>query len=160
MENNEKVKVISMTTGRVSVKSPELHFARQWMKKGSSVMIDRTVLEELMYDNGFKYMIDTGMLYIEDLQTKKDLGLEPEDAKAPVNIIILTDRDMRYYMVSMPFADFKEKVSALSYEQIQSLADYAIANRLGDIDKTNFIKKICGKDIIKAIQLNDADKEE
>jgi uncharacterized protein Smg (DUF494 family) len=160
MENKEKVKVVSMTTGRVGVHSPELHFSRQWMKKGSSVMIDREILEELMYDNGFKYMIDTGMLYIEDMEVKKDLGLEPEDAEKPVNIIILTEKDMRYYMVGMPFADFKEKVPALSYEQIQSLADYAIANRLGDIDKTDLIKKICGKDIIRAIQLNDLDKED
>lgn len=155
----EKVKVTSMVTGRVGVNSHELRFSRQWLKKGSSVMIDKQILEELMYDNGFKYMIDNGILFIEDMEVKKELGLEPEDATEPVNIIVLDDKKMRQFMVSMPLADFKEKISELSYEQVQILADYAIQNRLGDIDKTSIIKKICGKDIIRAIQLNDLDKE-
>lgn len=156
----EKVKVISMVDGRIGVNSAELRYSRQWLQKGSTVQIEKNILEELMYDTGFRYMIETGMLYIEDLQTKKDLGLEPEDATEPVNIKPLTDKEMRQYMVSMPFATFKEKIAELKYEQIQNIADFAIKNRLADFDKALHIKKICGKDIIRAIQLNDLDKEE
>lgn len=156
----EKVKVISMVDGRIGVNSAELRYSRQWLQKGSAVLIERDTLEELMYDTGFRYMIETGMLYIEDLQTKKDLGLEPEDAVEPVNIKPLTDKEMRTYMVSMPLATFKEKIAELKYEQIQNIADFAIKNRLADFDKASYIKKICGKDIIRAIQLNDLDKEE
>lgn len=155
----EKVKVVSMVEGRIGVNSAELRFSRQWLQKGSTVMIEKQTLEELMYDNGFRYMIESGMLYIEDLQVKKDLGLEPEDAKEPVFIKPLTDKDMRHFMVSMPLETFKEKVQELKYEQLQILADYAIKNRLADFDKTSYIKKLCGKDIIRAIQLNDQDKE-
>ena len=157
---NEKVKVISMVEGRIGVNSAELRFAHQWLQKGSTVSIDRQTLEELMYDNGFRYMIESGMLYIEDMEVKKDLGLEPEDAEKPQNIIVLNDKQMRHYMVTMPLAEFKEKVAELKYEQILILADYAIKNRLGDFDKTNHIKKICGKDILRAIQLNELDKED
>ena len=114
----EKVKVISMVDGRIGVNSAELRYSRQWLQKGSAVLIERDTLEELMYDTGFRYMIETGMLYIEDLQTKKDLGLEPEDAVEPVNIKPLTDKEMRTYMVSMPLATFKEKIAELKYEQI------------------------------------------
>lgn len=155
----EKVKVVSTVKSRLGVTVPEMRFSRQWLKKGSAVMIEKNTLEELMYDSGFKYMIDTGMLYIEDMEVKKDLGLEPEDAKVPVNIIVLSDKEMRHYMVTMPIAEFKEKVTELKYEQLQTLVDFAIEHRLGDIDKSNYIKQLCGKDIVRAIQLNDLDKE-
>lgn len=155
----EKVKVVSTVKSKVGVKVPEMRFSRQWLKKGAAVMIDKDTLEELMYDSGFKYMIDTGMLYIEDMEIKKELGLEPEDAKAPVNIIVLTEKEMRHYMVTMPFAQFKEKVAELKSEQLYALVDFAIENRLGDIDKSNYIRQLCGKDIVRAIQLNDLDKE-
>lgn len=155
----EKVKVVSTVKSRLGVTVPEMRFSRQWLKKGSAVMIEKNTLEELMYDSGFKYMIDTGMLYIEDMEVKKDLGLEPEDAKVPVNIIVLSDKEMRHYMVTMPIAEFKEKVAELKYEQLQTLVDFAIEHRLGDIDKSNYIKQLCGKDIVRAIQLNDLDKE-
>lgn len=155
----EKVKVVSTVKSKLGVRVPEMRFSRQWLKKGSSVLIEKDTLEELMYDSGFKYMIDSGMLYIEDMEIKKELGLEPEDAKEPTNIIILSDKDMRHYMVTMPLTTFKEKVPELKYEQLQTLVDFAIENRLGDIDKSNFIKQLCGKDIVRAIQLNDLDKE-
>lgn len=155
----EKVKVVSTVKSRMGVKVPEMRFSRQWLKKGSAVMIDRDILEELMYDSGFKYMIDSGMLYIEDMAVKKELGLEPEDAKEPVNIIVLSDKEMRHYMVTMPLAQFKEKVAELRKEQLETLVDFAIENRLADIDKAKYIKELCGKDIVRAIQLNDLDKE-
>jgi hypothetical protein len=35
-------------------------------------------------------MLDSGVLYIQDMQIKKDLGLEPQEATAPVNIKALS----------------------------------------------------------------------
>ena len=49
----KKVKVVSTVKSRMGVKVPEMRFSRQWLKKGSAVMIDRDILEELMYDSGF-----------------------------------------------------------------------------------------------------------
>ena len=154
-----EVKVISMVNGRIGVNVPDLHFSRQWLKKGSSIKIKQEILEELLYDSGFRYMINNGMLYIEDLAVKKELGLEPEDTDKPVNIIVLSESEMNRYMTTLPLWEFKNKVTELSYEQIQNLADYAIEKRLTNIDRCNLIKEICGKDIIKAIQLNDANEE-
>lgn len=157
--SNEKVKVTSMTTGNVLVKVPAASFQREWLDRGASVMIEKEKLEELMYDPGFKYMIDTGILYIEDLQTKKDLGLEPETATAPVNIIVLSDADKKRYMTTMPIKDFKAAIKKLNKEQLNMLADYAIANRLVDFDKTKAIQELCGRDIIQTIRLSDMNKE-
>ena len=113
----------------------------------------------MMYDSGFKYMIDTGMLYIEDLEVKKELGLEPEDATEPVNIIVLSDNDMKRMMTAMPQFEFDAKLKTLNYEQMLALADFAIKNELGDFGKCDAIKKACGKDILTAIKLNREDKE-
>lgn len=159
MEKKE-VKVINMTKGSIGVKVPALNFAREWMAEGSFFNIKEDQLEELMYDPGFKYMIDQGMLYIEDMPTKQDLGIEPADATEPVNIIVLTDKERRRYLVNLSQAEFEEKVSKLSLEQVRLLADYAIENRIADYDKAKFIQSICQKDIIQAIRLNDQAKEE
>lgn len=156
----DKVKIVSQTRGPVSVRIPDIHFAREWPNKGSSVKVDKEALEEMMYDTGFKYMLDNGLLYIEDMEVKKELGLEPEDATEPVNIIVLSDNDMRRMMTAMPAFEFTNKLKTLNYEQLLNLADFAIKNELGDYQKCEAIKGACGKDILTAIRLNREDKEE
>lgn len=155
----EKIRVISKHQGPVSVNISDLRFKREWPNKGASVLIEKETLEEMMYDSGFKYMIDTGMLYIEDLGVKKELGLEPEDATEPVNIIVLSDNDMKRMMTAMPQFEFDAKLKTLNYEQMLALADFAIKNELGDFGKCDAVKKACGKDILTAIRLNREDKE-
>ncbi len=155
----EKIRVISKHQGPISVNISDLRFKREWPNKGASVLIEKETLEEMMYDSGFKYMIDTGMLYIEDLEVKKELGLEPEDATEPVNIIVLSDNDMKRMMTAMPQFEFDAKLKTLNYEQMLALADFAIKNELGDFGKCDAIKKACGKDILTAIKLNREDKE-
>ena len=155
----EKIRVISKHQGPISVNISDLRFKREWPNKGASVLIEKEILEEMMYDSGFKYMIDTGMLYIEDLEAKKELGLEPEDATEPVNIIVLNDNDMKRMMTAMPQFEFDAKLKTLNYEQMLALADFAIKNELGDFGKCDAIKKACGKDILTAIKLNREDKE-
>lgn len=155
----EKIRVISKHQGPISVNISDLRFKREWPNKGASVLIEKEALEEMMYDSGFKYMIDTGMLYIEDLEVKKELGLEPEDATEPVNIIVLSDNDMKRMMTAMPQFEFDAKLKTLNYEQMLALADFAIKNELGDFGKCDAVKKACGKDILTAIKLNREDKE-
>lgn len=62
-------------------------------------------------------------------------------------------------MVNLSLKEFKEKVKKLSYEQIIQLADYAVANRLADFEKAEFLKEICGRDIIQSIRLSAQNKE-
>lgn len=157
MEN--KVKITSMTNGLVSVKVPSAQFQREWIDRGASVMVEREKLDELMYDVGFKYMIDTGMLYIEDMNVKKELGIEPEDAIAPVNVIVLSEADKKRYLTVMPLKEFKIQVAKLNKEQIDILVDYAIANHYADFDKTKVLKEISGRDIIQTIRLSEQNKE-
>ena len=155
-----KINVKSLAVGEVSVFQPSIPFKASWPSKGSTRQIDEEVLEQLMYTPGFEYMINNGILYIEDMDAKKKLGIEPEDATAPVNVIVLTDADKRKYMVNYDFNKFKEQVKKLGYEQVRDLAEFAIQNKLADFEKCEFIKEICGKDIIQAIRLSSKNKEE
>ena len=157
--SNEKVIVKNMTNSPVYIMSETTSFRREVAPKGGQAPIDRELFEQLMYEPGIKYMIDSGILYIEDLEQKKELGIEPEDATEPVNIIVLTDKQRRQYMVNYSLDKFKDKVDQLSYEQIEELADYAIANRLMDFDKCEYIREKCGRDIITAIRLSNQNKE-
>jgi hypothetical protein len=114
----------------------------------------------MMYDAGTRYMFESGMLYTEDLEAKKLVGLEPEDAEEPVNIIILDDKQRNRYMSVMPINEFITNIKKLGYEELQNLADYAIEHELvGDLKKCEEIQKLIGKDIIAAIKLNKQDKE-
>ena len=48
------VKITSKHSGPILVKIPDLNFRREWMNRGSSVMVDSEKLEEMMYDPGFR----------------------------------------------------------------------------------------------------------
>ena len=155
----KKVNVKSLTVGDVSVFEPSIPFRMSWPNKGTTRQIDEDVLQQLMYMPGFEYMINNGILYIEDMEVKKDLGIEPEDASEPVNVIVLTDKERRRYMVNLSIEEFKKKVGELGYEQVKLLADYAIENKLVDYDKCKVLKEICGRDVIEAIKLSELNKE-
>lgn len=159
MDKSNKVKVISMTTGRLGVVIPEYNFNRTWPNKGSSMLVDKDVLEQLMFNEGVRYMFDNGMLYIEDMETKKELGLEPEDATEPVNIIVLKESDMKSLLRDYSPLAFSQKLEKISVEQVRQLADYAIKNKIVDLDKCKTIQKICGIDVIAAIRLKEQNEE-
>ena len=157
--NKNKVVVKNMTNSPVTIMSQMMSFNRELAPKGAEIGIDKETFEQLMYEPGIRYMIESGILYIEDMETKKELGIEPEDAEEPVNIIVLTDKQRRQYMVNLSMKAFKEKVDQLSYEQVEELADYAITNKLMDFDKCEYMREKCGRDIITAIRLSNQNKE-
>lgn len=160
MSETQKVKITSAVKHKVTVSAPELRFSRTWPGYGSSVTVEKEVLEDLMYDPGFKNMILLGILSIEDLQVKKDLGLEPEDATEPVNIITLNDSQRNYYWKELSVVGFKDKIRKLSRTQLEELAEYAIDHRIIDVDKCKLIQEACGRDVITAIRLVEQNKED
>ena len=122
-------------------------------------MVPFGILEEGMYDTGFGNMLRDGDLYIEDMAVKRELGLEPDEAKEPENIIILTDNKMLYLMKTASLEDLRSTLSKVSIEQANNLAQYAIENEYNNLDKAEIIKERTGIDIIKSILLERANKE-
>lgn len=150
---SDKVKVISSFDGRCGIDNSDLHISRRWPARGSSVMFDKEVIEELMYDEAFKNMIEDGTLYIEDFELKKELGIEPEDAESPT-IIYLGDKELDRFWRVMPLPQFKIEVKNLKRAQLDSLVDYAMNHGDdGSIPKANFLTEITGRNILKGIEL-------
>lgn len=150
---SDKIKVISQYNGRCGIDNADLHISRRWPARGSHVMFDKEVLEELMYDPSFRNMIEEGYLYIEDLDFKKELGIEEEDATVST-IIYLSDDELDRYWKIMPLAQFKVETKKLTKVQLDSLADYAIKHGDdGSIQKANYLTEISGRNILKGIEL-------
>ena len=156
----EMVTVISTVNGVVGIYLPDLRFKKEWTRKGQRQKIDKDLLQDIMYDPGSEYMFRTGMLYIEDMDIKKEIGLEPEDATEPVNIIVLDEKQLNRYLTVMPLHEFKENVKKLSIEQAKNLVDYAVQKESITFDKAEFLEKITGLNAMTMIQLNRKNKED
>lgn len=158
---SEKITVVSNARALVSINIPGLKLNRTWPKKGAKAQIDKETLEEAMYDAGVEYMFKSGILYIEKMEDKIELGLEAEGATEPENIIIMTDEEKALYMSPKKQAwELEKKLASLSYESKRDFCDYVIANELMDSKKTAIIKKVCGVDTLQAIRLKQANEAE
>lgn len=155
---DKKVKIVNLISSRVNISVPESNVRLVWERKDAIRTISLDKLEELMYNPGVEALFSQGVLGIEDMEVKKVLGLEPEDAKEPVNIITLNDAQRKRYLTVMPLPEFKENLKKLSIDQVRELAQYAIENEIMDYDKSEAVLKRAGVDIIGTIQLNKADQ--
>lgn len=153
------VTVKSGTRGTVSVVYPQYGLNRRWNKMGQPMQIPFDLLQQCLWENGFDRMIRSGVLYIDNMQDKIDLGLEPADATTPVNIIVFTEKDMEMLLKNIPFDVFKERVLAAPKLQVDNLIDYAIEHELVDMAKVDFLKELTKRDILKAITSKKEDAE-
>ena len=157
---NKKVAVINQSNSRVGINIPDLRFKRVWEKKNAKILVDMDILRELIYDNGVSYMFEQGILFIDDMEAKIELGLEPETAKAPVNILKIDDAMLKRALGPMILIEFKKFFESLTEEQKHQVAEYAIANECTDFSKAEIIQSAIGINVISAIQLNRQDKDE
>lgn len=148
------VKVISTSLGEVYVTLPEYGINRIWPRKGATMEVDYKKLKEALYHEGVRNMFASGILYIEEMQDKIDLGLEPPEAKNPENIIILSEKEMRVLITASTLDKFEEKLSTVSNSQVEALCGYAVLNKLlPSFEKNSYLKERAGVDVIASIQL-------
>lgn len=149
------VKVQNMVNKIVSIKKPQYNFNKRWTQKGQILPVPYETLEQMLWDDGIKKLFERGMLYIPEMKDKIDLGLEPEDAKEPQNIIVLNDKQIMDFLVNKPFVVFKKELEALSSTQIREMVNFAIVNEVAcEIAKVTLLKEITGVDILKSISRN------
>ncbi len=156
---NKQVVLTNTVKSRVGINVPELLLKRTWEKKGVKRSIDLDTLREAFYYPSVEYLLREGILYIDDMDVKIELGLEEPDTTVPTSIVILSEAEMQRYMTAMPIYEFKEKIKALGREQVQSLVDYAIENKLTSFEKCEVLKELTHTDILTAVQLNKANEE-
>lgn len=160
---DKQVVLISTINAYVGIDVPDLHLKRLWERKGAKKTIPMSVLREAFYDPSVEYLLRQGILYIEDLDVKIELGLEEETAKEPsaeLNIQILKDDEMKRLLTVVPIYDFEEKIKKLQKEQLHNLCDYAIIHEITDFEKCEILKDLTGTDIIRTVQLNHDDKDD
>lgn len=152
--STRRVKIVNMVNKTVGVRLPEYGVNKKWSMKGQPQMIDYDIVEQLLWHEGFRRMIDRGILYIEDMKDKIDLGLEPEGAEEPENIIVLKDNQIKELLTTTPFIVFKKEIEKLTQTQVREIVNYAIANELVDVNKVSYLKDLTGLDIMKSISIN------
>lgn len=155
MEPIRTVNVTNMIRANVSIARPEFGINRVWSDFGQTMKIPFENLEQGMWDPAIQNLFTSGILYIDNLQDKIDLGLEPADAAEPVNIVLLDENKMENLLKNTPLTVFKKEVSALTRVQVDSLISYAINKKIIDPDKCSWLKDLTGKDILKSISQKD-----
>lgn len=151
MANTRMVYLKNMVNKTVGVKIPEYGVNRKWTQKGQVIPLAYDTVEQMLWHEGFRKMIDRGILYIENMQDKIDLGLEPADATEPENIKVLSDSQIQNLLVAQPYTVFKKEVSELNMTQINNIVNYAIANDIVDVQKCELLQDITKIDILKAV---------
>lgn len=154
----------SSVDGSVSINYPQYGVNRRWSKRGQPMAMPFELVEQCLWETGFRHMIQSGILYIEDMQTKIDLGLEPADATEPTNIIVFDENEMLELWKQASLEEFKKRTQEAPRTQVDNLITYAIQHEIVEMDKVNFIKKLTGKDILTSVnlkrQVEEADAEE
>ena len=152
---NEKVIVTSMVTQSVGIDLPQNGYKVQkyWPQKGAKVTLDKEMLREAIYEPGVEYMFKTGMLYIDDMAFKIELGLEEEGAQAPTKVIPMDEKYLERVLKRMPAAEMKQVIKKMSSDQIQELILYATKQNDIQLDRLTVIKELTGTDLFKVIEL-------
>ena len=157
---NERVMVTSMVSGRIGLVLPRLHINKVWPKKNTKLPVEKDVLREAIYEPGVEYMFKQGLLYIDDMDFKIELGLEEEGTKAPTNVFPMDEKYMSRVLKLMPIAEMKKAISAMNDNQKRELIDFASEQNDISFDRMDVIKKLTGIDVVKVIELKRSKGEE
>lgn len=157
---NERVMVTSMVSGRIGLVLPRLHINKVWPKKNTKLPVEKDVLREAIYEPGVEYMFKQGLLYIDDMDFKIELGLEEEGTKAPTNVIPMDEKYMSRVLKLMPIAEMKKAIAAMNDNQKRELIDFASEQNDISFDRMDVIKKLTGIDVVKVIELKRSKEEE
>ena len=157
---NVRVMVTSMLSGRIGLVIPRMHVNKVFPKKGTKLPIEKDVLREAIYEPGVEYMFKEGLLYIEDMDFKIELGLEEEGAIKPENIIPIDEKYLTRVLKNMPIAEMKMAITKMNDNQKRELVDFASEQNDISFDRMDVIKKLTGIDVVKVIEFKRAKKEE
>lgn len=148
---NRMVRLKSTSTSTVVVSQPSYGIRRVFPNKGSVQAIPFEIMEQLLWSEGFRNLINTGILYIDNMQDKIDLGLEDEGTTQPTRIKIFTDEQILTLLKIKSFDDFRKELATVTIDQAHAVVDYAVKNQIIDSQKVDYLKEITGRDVIKII---------
>ena len=147
---DDKVMLTSMVGGTISVSALN---HRVWNKKGQKLPVSKDILREAIYEPGVEYMFKKGILYIEDMDFKIELGLEAEGTKVPTEILPMDEKFMNRVLKLMPVPEMKTTIDKMTMVQKQELVDFAVKQNDISLDRIKIVSDKCGVDILKTISL-------
>lgn len=150
---NEKVIVTSMVNGIVGITMPNSRIKKIWPKKGTKLPVEKDFLREAIYEPGVEYMFKKGILYMDDMDFKIELGLEPEGTTKPTEIIPVDEKYLHRVLKLMPISEMKAAVAKMSDNQKKELLDFTVEQNDIQLDRLNVIKELTGIDVLKVIEL-------
>ena len=150
---NDKVIVTSMVSGNVGLTLPHLRVNKTWPKKGTKLPVEKEILREAIYEPGVEYMFKNGILYIEDMDFKIELGLEAEGAKVPTAIVPVDEKYLERLLKRMPVAEMKQAIKGMNDNQKREMIEYASEQNDIQLDRLSAIKELTGTDLFKVIEL-------
>ena len=150
---NDKVIVTSMVSGNVGLTLPHLRVNKTWPKKGTKLPVEKEILREAIYEPGVEYMFKNGILYIEDMDFKIELGLEAEGAKAPTARVPVDEKYLERLLKRMPVAEMKQAIKGMNDNQKREMIEYASEQNDIQLDRLSAIKELTGTDLFKVIEL-------
>lgn len=156
---DEKVIVTSMVSGRIGLVLPHMHINKVWPKKGTKLPVDKSILREAIYEPGVDYMFRQGLLYIEDMDFKIELGLESEGTTKPTEIMPIDEKYLTRLLKTMPVAEMKLAVKKMNDNQKRELVDFASEQNDIQFDRMDALKELTGIDIVKVIELKRSKEE-
>lgn len=157
---NDKVSVMSLVGHRVVLVLPHLRFKKVWTKKGAKFMIEKDILREAIYEAGVEKLFTSGVLYIEDMDFKIELGLEAEGTTKPTQIIPVDEKYLNRILKLMPIQEMRQAIGAMTEEQKRELVRFATEQKDAQMDRLSIVKELTGSDVFKMIEIKRQMEEE
>lgn len=157
-----KISIENLSNSQVIIFEPSLNMHIVWQAPHAKRLVDLELLQQAIYSPGVERLFTEGFLGIAEKDSLKilvELGLEEDGVNEPQNIIVLTDAQRKRLLTTAPLKEFKDTLETLPLEQMIALTDFAIQNKITDYEKSLAMKKACGVDVIKAVELKRQNEE-
>lgn len=138
-----KITIKNVSTATVRLFDPETRFNRDFAP-GRVIPITHEQYENFSYDPGFMNILRAGFIKVSGLEEDDIVEEVKESEGKDVIIKMLQDRDIVKFSKFLPTATLADKDSVVEVARQLKITDSAF---------TALIKKYCGVDIIKAIDI-------
>ena len=152
---SKKIKLISKINRKIHFHIPEYHYTRDFLHEGQAHLIDKDILDQIIYNPAIAQTFQQGVIYIDDEEARIEYGLEVKDEKGEIIIepLVLSSEEIYEKLTTLNLADLKKVVDELPPVQQQRFVDVAIEKGYMDYAKNIYFKKLTGRDIIKTIEM-------
>ena len=145
----EKVTITNISNATVSLFVPEIKLNRE-LVPGRSIVIEKDMYNDLVFDTGFNSLINGHYLKVE--------GLE-EDEKVEVELPTYSRADISKMLDELDITAFAKFIPTAAPAEKETVVDLAVEKGITHSAIVQLIKKYCGRDIIDLINMRHQEEE-